>query len=137
MFYEDDGRISDHKPMWVQTMLTVVVQIFERVGLQMKLGKTKGMVFTPGFIWGQLGVAAYKRRATGEGDTFRERKKTRVSCKECVTTMAELLLLHHMERSNGIVIPHNRGVEFGRGVPETYVVSFPLVLNLVACAADG
>ena len=33
----------------------------------MNLGKTKAMVFTPGFIWRKLGVAAYKRMPGGGG----------------------------------------------------------------------
>ena len=36
--------------IWVQKALTMVVRIFERVGLQKNLGKTKVMVCTPGLI---------------------------------------------------------------------------------------
>ena len=54
-----------------------MVRIFDRVGLQKRFGKTKAMVFNPGFIWGKLGSAAYKRRAMGEGATLQERNKTR------------------------------------------------------------
>ena len=43
---------------------------------------------------------------------------------------------HHMERTNGIVLPHTRGVEFGGGTLYIYVVSFPGVLKLVACPVD-
>ena len=53
-----------HKP------LTATVIIFEKVGLQKNLSKTKSMVFTPGFIWGHELADAYKQIATGEGPTF-------------------------------------------------------------------
>ena len=50
----------------------------KRLGLINVCGKTNTIVCTPGLIWGQQGKAVCKRRATGEGDTFWEQKKTRV-----------------------------------------------------------
>ena len=47
-----------------------MVRIFDRVGLQKNMGDTKAIVFTPGFIWGQQVVEAYKRREIGEGVAF-------------------------------------------------------------------
>ena len=82
-FYGDDRRIAGHNPIWMQTALTAIVRMFGRAGLQKYLSKTKSMLFLLGLIWGQQGVEAYNRRATGEGPTFQERKRTRVSCKEC------------------------------------------------------
>ena len=49
-FYADDGQIVDHNPIWVHTSLTEMVKMFDRVGLQKNLSKTKAMVCTPGFI---------------------------------------------------------------------------------------
>ena len=46
------------------------------------------MVCIPGFIWGKWGELAYKWMVTGEGATFRERKKTRVSCIICGVMVA-------------------------------------------------
>ena len=54
----------------------------------MNLDKTKAMVCTPRFIWGKWGELAYKICATGEGEIFREQKKTRVSCATCGVTVA-------------------------------------------------
>ena len=71
MFYADDVRIAGRKPIWVQTMLMTVAIMFDIVELHKNLGKTKEMVCTPGVIWGKKGLSEYKRRATGEGDTFR------------------------------------------------------------------
>ena len=71
VFYVDDGRIAGRKPIWVQTTLMVVVRMFGRVGLQTNLVNTKIMVYNTVFIWGKLGVAAYKQRVMGEGGMFR------------------------------------------------------------------
>ena len=37
-----------------------------------KKDNTKDMVCTPGFIWGQIGKEAYKRRATEGGEVLGE-----------------------------------------------------------------
>ena len=42
-----------------------------------------------------------------------------------------------MERSHRIVLPQNRGVDVDGGGLETYRVSFPRLLKLVACLIDG
>ena len=56
-------------------MLTVVVCMFERVGLQTDLVKTKAMVCIPCLVWGNQGEAEYKWMEMGEEETFRERKR--------------------------------------------------------------
>ena len=59
-FYTDDGQIAGQDPIWVQAVLTTMVRIFERVGLQTNLDKTKAMICRPRFIWEQQGAEAYK-----------------------------------------------------------------------------
>ena len=80
LFYEDDGRITGRYPYWVHNTLGVTVEMFGRVGLDRKLEKTKAIICTPGFICVYTGNEAYKHREMGEGETFWERKQTRVSC---------------------------------------------------------
>ena len=63
------------------------------------------MVCTPGFIWRKWEELAQKRQATGEEETFRERKKLRVSYTVCGVTMAASYVKTHMVRSHGICIP--------------------------------
>ena len=112
-FYADDGRISGRYPIWVQTALTTMVRMFERVVMQTNLGNTKAIICTPGVIWGKQGVEAYTRRATGEGPTFCKRKRTRVSCNECGGAMAVSSLQHHMVMSRVRLLPQVRGVDSG------------------------
>ena len=123
--------------IWVQAALTTMVRNFERVGLHTNLNKTKAMICTPRFIWGHQGAKAYKRRSTGEGPTFPERKKTRVSCEVCGETMADSSLRHHTHRENGIVLPQVRGVDVGGGGLNIYKVSFPWILKLVEWLVEG
>ena len=79
-FYADDVRIAGRYHEWVQDALTVTVAMFRQIGLETNLKKNKVMVCIPRFIWGMWRGLAYTRRATGEGETFREWKKKRVSC---------------------------------------------------------
>ena len=91
----------------------------------------------PGINLRKQVVAAYTWRLTEEGGMLRERKKTRVSCKEFRTTMEESLLRHHMEIDHRIVMPQTQGLDVGRGGTEIYMVLFPRVLKSVACPVDG
>ena len=51
--------------------------------------------------------------------------------------MAESSLCHHMERYQGRVMTQIQGLEFGRGVPETYAVSLPRLLISLAFLVEG
>ena len=49
----------------------------------------------------------------------------------------EYSLFNHIERTYGIVLPQNRGVDVGRARPETYRVYFLQVLKLASFLVDG
>ena len=87
VFYADDGRIAGRDHEWVQDALTVTVSMRQWMGMEKNPEKTKAVVCNPGFIWGKWVELAEKRRAMGEGATFRERKKTRVICSACGVTV--------------------------------------------------
>ena len=57
-FYEDYGQIVGHNPIFVQTTLTEMMNMLNKVGPHTNLGNTKAMVCTPGLIWGQQIAAA-------------------------------------------------------------------------------
>ena len=59
-FYADYGRIVGRDPIWVQAEMTTMVRMFERVGLQTNLDKTKAIICTSGLIWGKQGAEAYR-----------------------------------------------------------------------------
>ena len=106
-------------------------------GAGYKPRKTKATVCTPRLMWGKWGELAYKRQATGESETFRERNKTRASCSMCGVTVAASYLKTHMARSHGICIHQTRGVDGVGGGPTTYVVPSPKVLQEVRCPVPG
>ena len=58
---------------------------------------------------GEVGEQAYNWRAMGEKETFRERKRFRVSCTKCRVTVKQLYLKQHMESLHGICVPQTRG----------------------------
>ena len=88
IFYMYDGSTGGRYHIWVQDALTVSVAMFRQLGLDKKLEKTNTLVCTTGYIYRKCSEAAYKQRATGEGGTFRERKRAMVSCTVCGVTVA-------------------------------------------------
>ena len=73
----------------------------------------------------------------GEGATFRERKRFRVSCTECGVKAKQSYLKQHMESLHGICVPQMRGVDKKGEGPTTYVVSLPRILQSVRCLVPG
>ena len=114
-----------------------MVRMFERVGLQKNLYKTKAMICMPGIIWGQQGAEEYNQISTGEGPTFWESNITMICCKVCGGTMAASSLWHQMERSHGRLLPQLRGVDVGVGGLEVYKVSFYRILKSEEFPVEG
>ena len=98
--------------------------------LGINLENAKDLVCTHGYIWGKWIEAAYTRKATGEGETFRERNQVRVSCTVCGVAVESSYLKGHMVRQHGRRPTQTREVEIGGGgLQITYVVSIPRVLK--------
>ena len=92
VLHANDVRIAGQDHDWVKDVLTVTVSMFRRMRLKTNLEKNKYMVCTPGFILWTWVKQAYKRRVTGEGETFRERNRMRVSCTKCGVTLEDSYL---------------------------------------------
>ena len=138
VFYADDDSITGRNTIWVQGTMTSLIQVFERVEIDMNLGKTNPMTCISSFIWGEMGKKAYMRRSIGEGATFREIKQTQVSCNKCCVTMSESSLRHSLASIHGRSLDQNQDVDTGGGRGrKTYMVSFPQVLMLVAYLLQG
>ena len=60
-----------------------------------------------------------------------------LSCTKCGVTVSSLYLKQHMDQLYGIFLPQTRGFNEIGGVPITYVVSFPRVLQLVRYPVPG
>ena len=78
-----------------------------------------------------------KNNISNTDDIPQERKKTRVSCKECGDTMAASSLRHHTERAHVIVLLQVRGVDVRVGGLEVYKMSFTRIPKLVDCPVEG
>ena len=78
LFYADDGMVASSNPRWLQWVFDALVSLFKQVGLRTNIGKTVNMVYRICQAAGTQSVAAYGRKMTGEGPTYRERQKEQV-----------------------------------------------------------
>ena len=88
-------------PAWFQGAFNVLVGLFDRVGLQTNFGKTVGMVCHPCQAAVNITQAVYRRRLTGEGDSYRERQRDWVECEECGEQLAVGSMSSHMMTRHG------------------------------------
>ena len=88
LFYADDGMVSSSNPRWLQWAFNTLVGLFDRVGLHTNVGKTVSMICRPCPTAGNQLEVAYGQKMTGEGLTYRERKRERVKCGDCGKGMA-------------------------------------------------
>ena len=65
-------------PAWIQGAFNALVGLFDRVGLQTNVGKIVRMVCHPCQAAGNITEAAYRRRITEKGNSYRERQWDRV-----------------------------------------------------------
>ena len=82
-FYADDGRLGSVFADRLQLALDSITTMFERVGLRMNADKTKFMVTVGSRPYGNLSDEAYHRMMLGEGPSYAERQKQRVTCSYC------------------------------------------------------
>ena len=75
LFYADDGMLVLSDPQCLQWAFTQLVGMFDRVGLNTNTRKTVSMTCRPCNTTGNRSKEAYGRLMTGEGPTFRERKR--------------------------------------------------------------
>ncbi len=66
IFYVDDAFLASWDAGFLQHALTLLVDLFERVGLQANTSKTQMMICTPGRIRTQLPSESYHRMQTGQ-----------------------------------------------------------------------
>ena len=75
LFYAYDGMLVSSNPQWLQWAFTQLVGIFDRLGLCTNSRKTVSMLCRPCGTTGNRSEEAYGCLMTGEGPTFRERKR--------------------------------------------------------------
>ena len=65
IFYVDDAYLASRDAEFLQHALTLLVDLFARVGLQTNTPKTQTMICTPGRVRTQLPSESYHRMMTG------------------------------------------------------------------------
>ncbi len=60
IFYVDDAHLASQDAGFLQHALTLLVNLFQRVGLQTNTSKTQTMFCTPDWIWTQLPTMLYR-----------------------------------------------------------------------------
>jgi hypothetical protein len=101
IFYVDDAYFASRDPVFLQTALDILVELFERVGLETNRLKTQAMICTPGRIRTQLPTASYHRMRLGF-QTSEEWEARRVICSHCNAPMQARSLPHHLATLHGV-----------------------------------
>ena len=139
LFYADDSMVASSNPRWIQWEFDTLVSLFDRVGLWTNVGKTVSMVFCPCQAAGTQSEAAYGRRMTGEGPTYRERWKGSVQCGYFGKEMAAGSLASHMLMQHGWETEERWSWESlaTGGEPQTYRMTFPTKGGPQSCQVEG
>ena len=139
LFYADDGMVASSNPRWLQWVFDALVSLFKQVGLRTNIRKTVNMVYQLCQAAGTQSVAAYGRKMTGEGPTYREWQKERVECGECGKDMAAGSLISHRMTQHGQATEERWIWEASatEGNTQTYRLAFPTKGGPRSCPVEG
>jgi Reverse transcriptase (RNA-dependent DNA polymerase) len=109
LFYADDGWLASTDPIIVQQALSAATNLFSQMGLQMNVGKTKSLCSQLGYVRHSVSTPAYRRRMTGEGDTYSARNRQPTQCPHCPRMVQKCnLRMHMMSMHDKFVRPKQR-----------------------------
>ena len=131
--------VASSDPRWLQGNFNSLVGLFGRVGLQKNVGKTVGMVCNPCQAAENMFEATHGRTVTGEGPTYREWLKGRVSCSEYGEFIAAGYLTIHLMSQHGRVAETRqrwRTRAAGDG-PRTFHITLPAMGGPQSCPVEG
>jgi len=95
LFFADDGMMTGTTQERVQASLDIITQGFTSLGLIMNARKTKFMVMKGGEHRLRLSTAAYSRKVTHEGTTYRAKQREKVQCLKCGAIVGRSYLKRH------------------------------------------
>ena len=101
LFYADNVMVASLDPRWLQGAFSILVGLFDRVGLWTNSRETVGMVCRPFQAVGTQLEAAYGQWMTVEGPSYREWQKGRMQFRECGDDIATGSMLGHMKTKHG------------------------------------
>jgi hypothetical protein len=99
--YDNDAYFALQAPVFIQTALSILVKLFERVGFNTDCLKTQGMNCTPSRIWTRLPTASYHCMRLGY-QTSEEWEAGHMICSHCNTTLQAHSLPHHLATLHGV-----------------------------------
>jgi hypothetical protein len=126
-FYADDGRLSGTDPVRLQQGLTIVADLFKRMGLCLNTNKMKAMVYFGGAGSKRMSAEAYARCFDKFLLTQRQRAAEKVSCPQCNKRMNRQHLPLHQHEAHGLPLLHMPPIP-DETTSQTYHVDFPLPL---------
>jgi hypothetical protein len=98
-FFVDDRLVAARCPEWLQSSFTILIHLFERIGLKMNAAKTKVMTCLPGKIRVAKTEEEYAAQQTGNTTAA---KRWRVDCEVCGISLAAESLRSHLETQHNI-----------------------------------
>ena len=96
LFYMDNGMVALSDLQWLQGAFSILVDPFDRVGLQTNISKTFGIVCRLLQAAGTQSRVAFRRQMMEESPYNRYWQKGRVQRKECGEEMAPGSMAGHM-----------------------------------------
>jgi hypothetical protein len=95
IFYLGNEYLTSRDARFLQQALEILVDLFERVGLQTNTSKTQIKICTPGHIWTQLSMKLYRRMQHGQV-TAGEWNSHDVECRQCGKVLKASSLGRHL-----------------------------------------
>jgi len=135
IFYADDGNLHGSDPQHLQQALSLISDLFSRVGLHINPTKTKAMIMTGGAPSRRISDQAYHHRMTGEGESCAARQQHLIACPECDFPVCTAYLPTHRLHQHGIPLSQSR-IEhplLPDALPDLYIVSMPKYKFLIDC----
>ena len=96
LFYVDDGVIASTDPEYLQEAIDILVDLFERVGLNTNTKKTEAMTCIPGRIRTRQTDESYTRSQLGFA-TAKEWDSRRTACDICGKELSAKSMPNHLE----------------------------------------
>ena len=102
IFYVDDAYLASRDPDLLQKAMDIIVDLFERVGLETNKSKTVAMTCTPGKIRTQLTTASYFRMKNNNNMSAEDWESREVVCHQCNKTVQARNLTLHLNTQHNI-----------------------------------
>ncbi len=101
IFYVNDACLASWDAVFLQHTLTLLVHLFERVGLQMNTLKMQTIICNPGWIRTQLSPESYHRMQRGRVKASKW-NSCDIECHQCGKVLKASSLGHHLADAHDI-----------------------------------